>query len=151
MALVTDSSLGFLVAMVGRQAAAAFNATLASHGTHPRDYAVLRALGDRPGCSQREVADALGLPPSRIVGLLDGLQEAGAIEREPDPTDRRAHRVRLTDSGRGRLNSLQERADRLEAAIVADLAPAERDELQRLLGRVSAVLAREGSDATRLW
>jgi DNA-binding MarR family transcriptional regulator len=50
-----------------------------------------------------ELADALGLQPATVTGLVDGLVEEGLVERRDDPADRRIVRVALTEKGeRGR-------------------------------------------------
>ena len=35
-----------------------------------------------------------------VVGLIDRVSTAGWVERRPDPEDRRANRLYLTDAGR---------------------------------------------------
>lgn len=143
--------LGFLLAAVGQQTMSAFRSRLEPLGIHPRAYAVLWAVSEGSDPSQRDLSHALGLPPSRMVGLLDGLQEDGLIERVPDPGDRRLHRVRLTDHGGRTVVRLQEEASALDDAINADLSEADRDSLRKLLTRVSARLDREGTAPSRLW
>ena len=143
--------LGFLLAAVGQQTTSAFRARLEPSGIHPRAYAVLWAVSDVTDPSQRDLSRALGLPASRMVGLLDGLQDGGLIERVPDPGDRRTHRVRLTDHGRRTVDRLQAEATALDDAMIADLSEDDRERLRELLTRVSASLAEEGIAPSRLW
>ena len=86
-----------------------------------------------------------------MVGLLDGLEDDGLIERVPDAGDRRTHRVRLTDDGRRTVERLQTEAAALDAAIVADLSEEDRIVSASCLSRVSARLAEEGTAPSRLW
>jgi DNA-binding MarR family transcriptional regulator len=143
--------LGFLLAAVGQQTMSAFRTRLEPLGIHPRAYAVLWAVSENSDPSQRELSRVLGLPPSRMVGLLDGLQDAGLIEREADPGDRRTHRVRLTDHGRRTVDRLQAEASALDDSMVADLSEDDRDRLRELVMRVSARLEQEGTTPSRLW
>ncbi|HEY5788833.1 MAG TPA: MarR family winged helix-turn-helix transcriptional regulator [Microlunatus sp.] len=143
--------LGFLLAAVGQQAMSAFRARLEPLGIHPRAYAVLWAVSEGSDPSQRDLSRALGLPASRMVGLLDDLQGDGLIERVPDPGDRRTHRVRLTDHGRRTVDRLQAEASALDDLVIADLIEDDRDRLRELLTRVSARLDREGFAPSRLW
>jgi DNA-binding MarR family transcriptional regulator len=85
------------------------------------------------------------------VGLLDGLQEDGLIERVSDPGDRRLHRVRLTAHGRRTVARLQTEASALDGSIIADLSQGDQDRLRELLARVSARLDQEGTAPSRLW
>ena len=48
---------------------------------------------------QNVLADAVGIEGASLVRLLDELQMSGLITRVPDPTDRRANAVNLTESG----------------------------------------------------
>ena len=47
--------------------------------------------------SQASLADRLEIQPITLVRLLDRLQAAGLVTRRPDPHDRRAFRLYLTD------------------------------------------------------
>jgi MarR family transcriptional regulator for hemolysin len=49
---------------------------------------------------QTALADAIGIEGASLVRLLDELQASGLIAREPDPNDRRANAVNLTERGR---------------------------------------------------
>ena len=143
--------LGFLLAAAGQPAMSAFRSRLEPLGIHPRAYAVLWAVSEGSDPSQRDLSRALGLPPSRMVGLLDGLQEDGLIERVSDPGDRRLHRVRLTAHGRRTVVRLQTEASALDGSIIADLSQGDQDRLRELLARVSARLDQEGTAPSRLW
>jgi DNA-binding MarR family transcriptional regulator len=57
---------------------------------HPREHGP---------STQRAVADALGVSPRNITGLVDGLVDGGLVTREPHPTDRRATLVSFTERG----------------------------------------------------
>jgi DNA-binding MarR family transcriptional regulator len=75
--------------------------------------------------------------------LLDDLQKDGLVERRPDPADRRARRVELTDDGQARLCDLAERLGEAEDRLLDRLDPDEREALRRMLFRLAT-----GSDAT---
>ncbi|MFF5234983.1 MarR family winged helix-turn-helix transcriptional regulator [Dactylosporangium sp. NPDC000521] len=61
--------------------------------------------------TQRELAEARGVTPRNITGLVDGLEQAGLVQRTAHPSDRRATLVRLTRRG-------TELVERLEAEQV---------------------------------
>ena len=92
--------LGFLLARVSGEVVRATNAALAEDGLRVRQYAVLLlACDSRRGVSQRAMARVLGLDPSQVVALVDELAQAGLVERQPAPTDRRAKLVTATEAG----------------------------------------------------
>ena len=92
-----------LAAMVARLARALIEAErpiLATHELPMWGYIVLTALRDEPMRTQAALARSIGADKTRIIGVLDDLQERGLIEREPDPADRRVRLLRLTAAGR---------------------------------------------------
>ena len=147
-----DEPLGFVVASTGNAAALAFAAALAPAGLHPRHFAVLRGLRGGEAQSQQELAGALGIPASRLVGLLDLLVERDLVERRDSPSDRRVKMVRLLDPGRVELDRLIELAGESEERLVAGLSEADQAELRRLLGVVYANVTDEpGSPPAHIW
>jgi len=73
---------------------------LAEGGLNAGQLAVLNLLAQRPsGLIQREAADALALSEAVMSTRVTGLLAAGLVERQALKGDRRAHLLRLTDSG----------------------------------------------------
>ena len=64
-------------------------------------YDLLWTLYRRPGRSLRvkELANAVVLSPTAMSRFVDRVEAAGCVRREPDPEDRRALQVTLTDEG----------------------------------------------------
>jgi DNA-binding MarR family transcriptional regulator len=147
-----DEALGFVIASVGNAAAAAFTATLSETGLHPRHFAVLRGLQAGEARSQQELAHGLGIPASRVVGLLDDLVKLGYVSRRESPADRRVKLVTLLGPGRDMLARLTQLAGRSEARVTAGLSDADKAELRRLLGIVYANVADEVDGVrARVW
>ncbi len=134
-ALADDVS--FLLARANAIALAAGNAALAAHGLKARSYSVLvLASGDaRP--SQRDLAEFLRLDPSQVVSLVDELQSRHLVERQPDPSDRRANVVVATDAGRELVAAAREAARLAEERVHAELSADEREVLTDLLRRLA--------------
>jgi DNA-binding MarR family transcriptional regulator len=70
------------------------------HGTTRAQWLALFRLGEREGMAQGDLAEMLELKPISLVPILDKLVEQGLVERRPNPTDRRANTLYLTDAGR---------------------------------------------------
>jgi DNA-binding MarR family transcriptional regulator len=68
-------------------------------------YDVLWALYRRP-LRVREIADAIVLSPTAMSRFVDRLERDGHVRREPDPDDRRALQVTITDDGRKLLRRM---------------------------------------------
>jgi Mn-dependent DtxR family transcriptional regulator len=89
----------------------------------------------------------LGLSHSGGVRVVKSLRRAGLVDLRRDRNDGRAVEVRLTDQGRETASRI--RAGRLEAldALLEGLTPAERAQLDELLGRA---LGAATGDARRI-
>src|SRR3981189_3099670 len=83
-----------------RDLVAAEQPILVAHDVSMWAYVVLSALDQSPVRTQAALADAIGADKTRIIPTLDELQQKGFIERRPDPDDRRARLLALTDAGR---------------------------------------------------
>ncbi|TDQ60567.1 DNA-binding MarR family transcriptional regulator [Actinomycetospora succinea] len=103
----------------------------------PRGYQVLAGLAEGPPRTQLALARTLGVDRTVMTYLLDELEGAGLVERRPDPSDRRARQVLLTEVGGARLCDLERRLRGAEDELLAPLDPAERDQLRSLLQRLA--------------
>ena len=73
---------------------------LGAHGLTLPQFDVLATLWHGEGITQQELAERLLVTKGNVVGLIDRVGAAGWVERRPDPEDRRANRLYLTDAGR---------------------------------------------------
>jgi len=88
-----------------------------------------------------DLAQRMGTSAPTASRAVDALHELGLVERHPDPTDRRAITIELTDDGR---RSVEERKARVYAAFrpaAAVLSPVDREQLAELLARLAAQLS----------
>ena len=90
--------------------------------THAQHQLLLAVCG-HPGPKRPtigELAAYLMVRHHSAVGLVDRVEAAGLVERQPDEDDQRVVRVELTPAGRARLESLTE----LHLEELRRLAPA---------------------------
>lgn len=132
-----ETDLGWALGAVMRWYLRATEQVVREVAGGPRGYQVLKACGRGEPRSQLALAQQLGVDRTVMTYLLDDLQEAGLVERRPDPADRRARRVVLTDAGNARLCDLERRLRTAEEELLDPLGPAERDVLRGLLHRVA--------------
>lgn len=85
-----------LLVPLGRSFLRAELPLLEAHGVSMWAYAVLTALRDNEASSQASLAAAIGADRTRIIAVLDDLQERKLINRQPDPSDRRSNLLSLT-------------------------------------------------------
>lgn len=70
-------------------------------------WAVLVGLQRCQGVNQNELAVSLDLAPITLARLIDKLTAAGLVERRDDATDRRVHRLYLTEKSAPALEKLR--------------------------------------------
>ena len=130
-------AIAFLLSQLGAQATALFSERVASLDLTPPQVGFLRLVGSEAGSSQQAVASRLGIAPSRLVPLIDDMEERELVERRSDPQDRRNHALYLTAKGGRLMGQLNDVAIAHEEAVCAGLDPKERQQLAALLQRVA--------------
>jgi DNA-binding MarR family transcriptional regulator len=111
---------------------------LQAHGVSMWAYIVLSRLGSEPVRGQSVLAESIGADKTRIIDVLDDLQDRGLIRREPDPADRRARLLALTPKGRRLRDQVRRAIRREEQRVLAALPEAERTVFLRALQRLAA-------------
>jgi DNA-binding MarR family transcriptional regulator len=132
-----DDDLGALCAGAGRSLAEAERPVLARHGLSMWQYVVLSALARGAAPSQLVLAQQIHYDKTRLIALLDGLEAAGLVVREPGPADRRARVVRLTPEGARRHAAVRDEIREVEDRKLAGLT----QDARRLLRSALAHLA----------
>jgi DNA-binding MarR family transcriptional regulator len=130
-------SPAFLLAQVGGHAAATFAERMQGFDLIPAHAGVLRIVQASEGISQQALGAALGVAASRLVTLIDDLEERGLVERRDQPSDRRSYALFLTGKGRGVLKSIAHAARDHQEALCAALNAREREQLAALLKRIA--------------
>jgi DNA-binding MarR family transcriptional regulator len=123
----------FLLSQLGALASARFAERTGALHLTPGQAGVLRLLGRQPGLNQRVLADRLGAVPSRVVALIDSLEE-----RARSTSDRRSYELRLTEQGARTLGRLRRIAEEHEAQLLEPLTDDEAAQLRELLTRLAA-------------
>lgn len=130
-------SVGFLLSQLGWATATRFREMLAPLGLEPRQFATLRALAGMEGRSQQAVCAAVHIPPSRMVAMIDELEERGLVERRLNAEDRRARAIYLTKGGRDLLAQAFSGIVEHERWMSAPFTTEEREVLLSLLARLA--------------
>jgi DNA-binding MarR family transcriptional regulator len=130
-------NLAFLLSQVGAHAAAAFANRLATLNLTPPHAGILRVIDRSQGITQQGLAQRLGMFPSRLVLVLDELEQRGLIERRDRPGDRRSFALHLTRGGRAILERIGRIARDHQRAVCAALDASERRQLSELLTRIA--------------
>ncbi|MCD6359325.1 MAG: MarR family transcriptional regulator [Armatimonadetes bacterium] len=106
------------------------------------------AAGD-DGIRLSDIAEHLVVSPAHITRLVDDMEAEGYVQRRPDPDDRRALRVVLTEQGAQLEETIRPILERFSTDLLSALKPSEqkrlRDYLRRLAERADE-LCRSGDE-----
>src|SRR5215218_6448470 len=135
-ALSFPPTAAMLLVKVGRATERWFTEELKPTGLTPKHVGVLFEVDAHP-TSQQTLIDSIGVDPSKLVGLLNDLEEDGLIVRRRDPDDRRRHIVELSKEGRTSLAAAKQAASRVEDRLFVGLDAKQRKQLHGLLAQVA--------------
>jgi len=92
------NDLPFVLHDVARLMRLRFDQRARAFGMTRAQCVTLMKLDCRPGMSQAELATLLEVEPITVARMIDRLEASGMVERRPDPSDRRMHRLHLRDA-----------------------------------------------------
>lgn len=115
--------LGFLVHDVARLRRTVVDKALKPLGVTRSQWWVLSNLSrySEEGMMQTELAAAMDVGKVALGGMLDRLEANGHIQRRPDPTDRRAKLLTLTEKGTQLLVAIELRASALNRVMIREI------------------------------
>ena len=128
-----------MLAPLMRDMIAAELPVLEANGLSMWGYSVLVALDRSAIRTQAALAEAIGADKTRIIAILDELQDKGLIERVADPEDRRARLLAITKDGRRVKEATQAAIQRGEERWLGTLSADDRATFLRVLQELSGV------------
>lgn len=134
--LMERESLPLEIAETARALRRAFDQRAATLGVTRAQWRVLATLSRAPGIKQVELADRLEIEPITLCRHIDRLEEAGFVERQRDPADRRAWRLQLTAKACPLVKKLRALATEFAGDAFDGIGPAETAALSHALARV---------------
>lgn len=103
---------------------------------------LLHVVSDRPGIGVTAAARHLHLADNSVSTLVNQLVANGMLLREPDPVDRRAARLQVTEEARERMARWRERRASLVGAVFGELTDADRAAVEAALPALRRMLER---------
>ncbi|MBT5900763.1 MAG: MarR family transcriptional regulator [Opitutaceae bacterium] len=134
--MVTDPAIELVVNTVSASNALlrASRRVFRPFGLSEAQFNVLQVLQDADDqLSQRELSDILIVDRSNITGLIDRMEKAAWVKRQPAPGDRRAYRVALTPDGRRLWRQANAAYVQAIARVTVNLTPAQIKAVSRVL------------------
>lgn len=87
-----------------------------------------------------DIASSLGQAPRTITEAIDGLERDALVERTPDPGDRRAKLISITDAGRAAIKGAESSKQAFVDTVFGVLSPDECGEIVRVIGKLNEQL-----------
>jgi DNA-binding MarR family transcriptional regulator len=100
---------------------------------------VLTVIDEKGSIPQNEAGQCMHIDRTTMVGLVDDLEKKGLVERNENPSDRRAYALTLTAKGREILPKVQKLAFETEREFLSHLPPKDQKELVRILQKLVQV------------
>ena len=124
-----------------------YDRRVAQLGVTRAQWRVIAILGHNPGMKQVELADRLDVEPISTCRIIDRLEDAGLVERQRDPSDRRAWRLSLTAKAEPIRARLSELAEEMSQEAFFGLSEQQLETMRAVLARVRENIA--GRDDAR--
>ena len=100
----------------------------------------LAVLANCEGINQRRLSETSNIVSTNLVRILDRLEAAGWVARNPDPHDRRAHLLTTTESAKPVVQQIWRAVSKANAEALKDLVLRDLPVLTELLARIHATL-----------
>ncbi len=128
-----DETLSEAFMSVARQLRGSSQEALAPWDLSPSHVRALRTLSHHGTMRLSTLSDHLHIAPRSTTEVVDALESRDLVRRRPDPDDRRATLVEVTEHGASVLEAIRAaRGSKAERAF-GKLSPADRDDLARIL------------------
>jgi DNA-binding MarR family transcriptional regulator len=136
-----EDSLGYLINRTARAFANRLAAELRAFDIGIGQWAVLLHLWGNDGMTQAQLSRRVAIEQPTMVRTIDRMERDGLVVRTPDPNDRRATRITLTERGWKLRDDLVPLAEKVNDEATEALTDTEVATLRRLLAKLVAAEA----------
>jgi DNA-binding MarR family transcriptional regulator len=116
---------------------------MSQFGLTQAQWQALLTVATFEGCTQKELADVLEVQPISMARLIDRMARGGWVRREPDPNDRRAHRLFLTSQCDPVLELAQAASKKIVAKAYEGISQLDQERLLAYLEHIKLNLQNE--------
>ncbi|MEO4001130.1 MarR family transcriptional regulator [Mesorhizobium sp. CAU 1732] len=148
---IDPDTIGFLISDVARLLRAEFDRRTsdAGLGLSPGEARALSHVARAGSVRQSVLAERMGVEAMTLSTYVDKLEARGLVERTPDPSDRRAKLVGITDAAEPVLEDIIRISAALRSDMSGGLAPEKVDELREMLKQIRANLVEMKPECSR--
>jgi DNA-binding MarR family transcriptional regulator len=108
-------------------------------------WLILRFLSKQNGCTIGQLAERLEVRSSSMSQMIDRLELAGTVYREPDKNDARTRIVKLTEAGKEMMSKMKHSRMEMIAGPFNQLSQEEQNTLVEIMMKMTTNLKLHGS------
>ena len=138
---ITETFLGPRLRLLWNLLSAKMLEALEPFGLKTGAFSTLALIAANPGCSQTELARALGMDKSAVVPIIDDLEQRGLARRVRSAEDRRRHALEVTGAAQALIDQMHASVTSVGRPIRQAMTPEEYRLLLSLLERSYRALA----------
>ncbi|MFH2129681.1 MAG: MarR family transcriptional regulator [bacterium] len=132
---LSESLIQFYEKLSAWEVAVARNSGLSTQQNH-----TIEIIGGAGRIRMKPLAEKLGVTTGTLTVMIDRLQKAGYVQRQPDPTDGRAFNVVLTEKGDAAYQEHHAFHENLTRDIVGCLDSTEQERFTDMLKKINSVV-----------
>lgn len=144
-----ERNLGFLLHDVARLMRKRFEQNARELGLTRSQCQVLAHLARNEGIQQGALAEILEVEPITLTRILDRLEEAGMVARNPHPTDRRIRLLNLTPAAHPLIEQIFAIGAQTRGEAMEGIPEEERDRLFAILSGMKTNLIAKSAAAAK--
>jgi MarR family transcriptional regulator, 2-MHQ and catechol-resistance regulon repressor len=107
-----------------------------SHNINNENFMTLELLYSKGPHPVQKISEILSIPSGSITYVVDKLEKKGLVERQPNPNDRRASNVVLTEEGRALFDEIFPKHVATISQNLSFISNDEKEQLIDLLKRI---------------
>ncbi|MGB8213918.1 MAG: MarR family transcriptional regulator [Anaerolineales bacterium] len=116
-----EEEMGYLLKKVQHALHLRLDKELAEYSLTMAQFGALRTLEEKPNASNADLARGSFVTPQTMIKILQGLEQAGYVKRQPHPYNKRVITTQLTPAGVKKLAAGDEVVRRIEAQMLMHL------------------------------
>lgn len=131
------TGFGFLLGDTSRMLRRRFEQRAQEFNLTSAQWRAIAQLSRTDGLTQVSLANRLDIEPMTVCRLVDRMEGAGFVRRQPNPIDKRAKLVCLTERSRAMIEAMRKIALEVYEEAFEGFSDAEREVLVKALNRVN--------------
>lgn len=144
-----ERAFGFVLHEAARLLSKRFDQKARVIGLTRAQCSVLFRLSMQEGVNQARLAELMEMEPISLARLVDRMEQAGWVERRPDPADRRARRLYMTAKAKPVYERMIAVGLETRGEALAGISQSDRDRIIDLLIQVRRNLSEHGEAGAR--